>query len=140
MVAATDDVWKYDATRARVLANTTLLEEKEHAAVVLTKEAHATAALIEPPSPTPPPAPAGRAAPSDDDYEDTAIANIHVQGAGVQNIHSLISVTLDLSFVHYARWDWMGSVVKSWIWGTISPGLQDVVRQCGHTLVTPGWH
>jgi hypothetical protein len=104
MVAATDDVWKYDATRARVLANTTLLEEKEHAAVVLTKEAHATAALIEPPSPTPPPAPAGRAAPSDDDYEDTAIANIHVQGAGVQNIRSLISVTLDLSFVHYARW------------------------------------
>jgi hypothetical protein len=36
------------------------------------------AALIEPPSPTPPLAPTGCAAPSDNDYEATVIANIHI--------------------------------------------------------------
>jgi hypothetical protein len=73
----------------------------------------------------------------------------------VQNICSLISVTLDLSSTHYtywrdnvmltlgyyslsdhmlmdtmyidfSSWDQMDSVVKSWIYGTISPDLQDV--------------
>jgi hypothetical protein len=61
-------------------------------------------ALIEPPSPTPPLAPTGRAAPSDDDYEATVNASIHVQAAGIQNIRSLILVTLDLSSTHYAQW------------------------------------
>jgi hypothetical protein len=28
--------------------------------------------------------------------------------------------------------DRMDSVIKSWIWGTISPDLQDVIWQCGH--------
>jgi hypothetical protein len=46
--------------------------------VALAEEARATVALIEPPSPTPPLAPAGRAAPSDDDYEVTVDASIHV--------------------------------------------------------------
>jgi hypothetical protein len=49
-------------------------------------------------------APVGRAAPSDDDYEAIVIANIHVQATSVQNILSLVSVTLDLSSTHYARW------------------------------------
>jgi hypothetical protein len=73
-------------------------------AAVLVEEARAVVALIEPPSPTPPPAPTGRAAPSDDDYKAVVIANIHVQATGVQNIGSLISVTLDLSSLDYALW------------------------------------
>jgi hypothetical protein len=106
------------------------------------------------------PSPAGHAAPSDDDYEAAVIANIHIQATGVQNIHSLISVMLDPSSTHYARWrnnvlltlrryslslslsdhvlmdttyvkgisawDRMYSVIKSWIWCTISPDLQDI--------------
>jgi hypothetical protein len=113
-----------------------------------------------------PPAPAGRAAPLDDDYEATVIVNIHVQAAGIQNICSLISVTLDLSSTHYAwwrnnvlltlgryslsnhellnttyvgvlAWDRMDNVVKSWIWVTISPDMQGVTRQRGHT---PGFY
>jgi len=70
----------------------------------------------------------------------------------VQNIRSLISVTLDLSSTHYAHWrdnilltlgryslsghilmDTTYSVVKSWIYDTISPDLQDVTQQRGHT-------
>jgi hypothetical protein len=161
VIAATNAKKKYDATHARVLAATALLKQEEHAATALTEEAHAAASLIEPPSPTPPPAPVSCAALSDDDYEAAVISNIHVQAAGVQNIRSLISVTLDLSFAHYARWrdnvlltlghyslsdhmlldptsigvlawDRMDNIVKSWIWGTISPNLQDVVRQRGH--------
>jgi hypothetical protein len=73
-------------------------------ATALTEEARAAVALIEPPSPMSPPTPVGRTAPSDDDYKVTVIANIHVQAAGVQNIHSLISVTLDLSSSNYAQW------------------------------------
>jgi hypothetical protein len=59
---------------------------------------------IEPPLPTPPPILAGHTALSDDDYEVAVIANIHVRAAGVQNIRSLISVTLDLSSTYYAQW------------------------------------
>jgi hypothetical protein len=159
VAAAADAKKKYDATCARVLTATTLLEEEERAAAVLTEEARAAAALIEPPSPTPPrPQPAALLR---RDYEAPIITNIHVQTTGVHNIHSLISVMLDLSSVHYARWrdnilftlrhyslsdhvlldttsvgvpawNWMDIVVKSWMWGTISPDLQDVVRQRGH--------
>jgi hypothetical protein len=155
MVAAAADVKEYNAARARVLAATVLLEEEQRAATALAEEARAVAALIEPPSPMPPLAPTGRAAPLDDDYEAAVIANIHVQAAGVQNFCSPISVTLELCSSDYARWrdnvlltlgrysrsdhvlldttyvgvpawDRTGSVVKSWIWGTISPDLQDV--------------
>jgi hypothetical protein len=103
MVAAAK---KYDAASARALAGTMLLEE-EHATVILAEEVRTVVALVEPPSPTlppPPPALAGHAAPSDDDYEATVITNINVQDAGVQNICSRISVTLDLSSAHYDRW------------------------------------
>jgi hypothetical protein len=105
---------------------------------------------------------AGRAAPSDDEYEVVVIANIHVQAAGVQNICSLISITLDISSSNHVRWcnnvlltlghyslsdhmlldttyvsiptwDRMDNIIKSWIWGTISLDLQDVTWQRGHT-------
>jgi hypothetical protein len=93
---------KYDASRAQILAATVLLEEEQRAAAVLAEEDRATEALIEP-LPMLTPAPTGRATPSDDDYEAAVIANIHVEAIGVQNIHSLITVSLDLS-THYARW------------------------------------
>jgi hypothetical protein len=80
----------------------------------------------------------------------------------VQNIHSLISVTLELSSPHYTRWhnivlltlaryslsdhvlidttyvsvpswDRTDNIIKSWIYDTISPDLQDITRQCGQT-------
>jgi hypothetical protein len=95
---------RYDTARTRVLATTMLLEEEERAATVLTEEGRTATALIEPPSPTPPPAPTGCTAPSDDDYEVAVITNIHVHGAGVQNICSLISLTLDLTSMHYTWW------------------------------------
>jgi hypothetical protein len=79
MVATTVDARKrYDATHARVLAATKLLEEEQRVAAILAKEAHIAAVLIEAPSPMPPPAPVGHAAPSDDNYEAIVIANIHI--------------------------------------------------------------
>jgi hypothetical protein len=150
MVATTANaIKKYDATHTRVLATTTLLEEEKRAAAVLTEEAHAAVTLIKAPTPTPPQAPASHAAPSDDDYEAAVITNIHVKAASVQNIRSLVSVSLDLSSTHYAQWCdnilltleryslsvhvLLDSDVKSWIWGTISPNLQDITWQRGHT-------
>jgi hypothetical protein len=152
MVAVADTKKKYATARTRVLAATAHLEEEQHVAAALTKEARATVALIDPPLPTPPPAPTGHATPSNNDYEASVIANIHVQAAGMQNIHSLILVTLDHSsskcawwcnnvlltlgryslsdhvlldttYVGVPAWDQMDNVVKSWIWGTISPDL-----------------
>jgi hypothetical protein len=58
VTAAADVKKKYDAARARVLAATALLEEEQHVTVVFDEEACATAALIEPPSPTSLPTPA----------------------------------------------------------------------------------
>jgi hypothetical protein len=61
-------------------------------------------ALIEPPPPTLPTASTGGTTPSDDDYEAAVIANIHVQAADMHHIRSLISIMLDFSSTHFARW------------------------------------
>jgi hypothetical protein len=37
-------------------------------------------------------------------------------------------VLLDTTYVGVPAWNQMDSVVKSWIWGTISPDLQDVTQ------------
>jgi hypothetical protein len=37
---------------------------------------------------------------------------------------------LGTTYVDVPAWDRMDSVIKSWIWGTISPDLQDITRQC----------
>jgi hypothetical protein len=147
MVIAATNTKKYDAIRTRVVAVHALLEEEERATATLAEEACVTVALIEPPLPTPSPAPTSCAAPSDEDYEVVVIANIHVQTTSMQNIHSLVSVTLDLSSMNYGwwhgnvrltlgryslfdhmlldttyvgilAWDQMDSVIKSWIWCT----------------------
>jgi hypothetical protein len=61
-------------------------------------------AQVKPPSPTPPPYTAGCIALSDGNYEAAVITNIHIQATAMQNIYSLISVSLVLSSMHYARW------------------------------------
>jgi hypothetical protein len=48
----------------------------------------------------PPLAPTGRVASSVDDYEAAVIVNIHVHATAVQNIRSLVSVSLDLYSTH----------------------------------------
>jgi hypothetical protein len=40
---------------------------------------------------------------------------------------------LDTTSVGIPTWDRMDNVVKSWIWGTISADVQDIVSQRGHT-------
>jgi hypothetical protein len=163
MVATTIDAkQRYATAHAQVLSTTALLEGEDRAPVILIEEAHATTTLIEPLSRASPPAPSSRTALSDDDYEVAVIANIHIQAVDVQNIRSLVLVTLDLSSTHYTRWrdnilltvwcyslsdrvlldttcvgvlawERMASVIKLWIWGTISPDLHDVTWQCGYT-------
>jgi hypothetical protein len=105
MVATTIDAkQRYATAHAQVLSTTALLEGEDRVPVILIEEAHATTTLIEPPSRASPPAPASRTALWDDDYEVAVIANIHIQAVDVQNIRSLVLVTLDLSSTHYTRW------------------------------------
>jgi hypothetical protein len=154
---------KADAARARVLAAAALLEEEQQTAATLEDEARAASFLIEPPPPTSKTETGGPSlAPNTVDYEAAVIANLHVQATGVLNICSLVSVVLDSSSTHYARWrdnvlltlrryaltdhvlsdatfpnvpawDRMDIIVRSWIYNTISPELQDMTRQNGHT-------
>ncbi|CAN6354820.1 unnamed protein product [Urochloa humidicola] len=92
------------------------------------------------------------------DPTDPLVAQLHLQAAGVQNIRALVSVVLDPTSSFYGRWRdqvllalrryalddhvttdtpaegqdplWLrlDSVVLSWIFGTISLDLQDIVR------------
>jgi hypothetical protein len=39
---------------------------------------------------------------------------------------------LDTTYIGIPAWDRMDNVIKSWIWGTTSPDIQDVTQQCGH--------
>ena len=91
------------------------------------------------------------------------VAQLHLQAAGVQNIRALVTVLLDPTSSSYGRWRdqvllalrryalddhvlldtpvvardmvWLrlDSVVMSWIFGTISLDLQDIVRIHGGT-------
>jgi hypothetical protein len=95
-------------------------------------------------------------------HKAAAIVNLHSQVVVVQNIRSLIHVVLDLATNNYSRWrdevllvvdmysldshilddapaptipDWahMDCVLKSWISGSISPELVEMVMQRGAT-------
>jgi hypothetical protein len=95
-------------------------------------------------------------------YEDTVIANLHIQVAVVPNVRSLVNIVLDATSDNYAWWcdymllaltryaladhiesndafpdnpGWtrMDVVVLSWLTNTISPDLMEVVRECGRT-------
>ena len=97
------------------------------------------------------------------DPTDPMVAQLHLQAAGVQNIRALVSVLLDPASSSYGRWRdqvlltlrcyalddhvlvdspievrdvaWLrlDSVAMSWIFGTISLDLQDLVRTHGGT-------
>ena len=97
------------------------------------------------------------------DPTDPMVAQLHLQAAGVQNIKALVSVLLDPTSSSYGRWRdqvllalcryalddhilldtpveaqdlvWLclDSVALSWIFGTISLDLQDIVRTHGGT-------
>jgi len=97
------------------------------------------------------------------DPTDPMVAQLHLQAAGVQNIRALVSVLLDHASCSYGRWRdqvllalrryalddhvlvdlpieardvaWLrlDSVAMSWIFGTISLDLQDLVRTHGGT-------
>jgi hypothetical protein len=155
MVAAAEEAKKKAAAaRTSVLAAAALLEQEQRAATVLDEAAQAAVQLIEASAPPSTPAPDGSSSSTDDDYEAAIIANLHVQASSVQNIRSLVTVVLDASSAHYARWrdnvlltlwryalsdhvlsddtfirvhawDRMDMAVKSWLYGTISFELQD---------------
>jgi hypothetical protein len=103
---------------------------------------------------TPPPTPD---APHASGLNADHIAALHAQTAGLQNIRSLVSVVLDPTSSHYPRWRgqvlftlrryafddvatpssraWslMDSVVLSWLHGTITVELQDIIRDQADT-------
>jgi hypothetical protein len=90
-------------------------------------------------------------------HEAAAIINLHAQAVAVQNIYTLISTVLDMESNNYTRWrhqmllvlgrfslrrhvladttdhtypDWehMDCVVMTWLLGTTSPDLEEIVR------------
>ncbi|CAN6292225.1 unnamed protein product [Urochloa humidicola] len=100
-------------------------------------------------------------------HEAAAVINLHAQAVGVQNIRSLVHHVLDLATGNYTRWqdqfllvlgkysledhvlddspapdfpDWvrMDCVVKSWIAGTISTELVEIVME-GNSTARAVW-
>jgi hypothetical protein len=163
MVVAVDEVKKKAiAVRTCVLVTAMLLEQEQHATTALDEVAQDVVRLIEVSTPPSTTAPDGSSSSNTDDYEATVITNLHVQAFDVQNILSPVSVLLDASSMHYAHWrdnvlltlwryalsdhvlsddtfvavfawDRMDMLVKSWLYDTISPEIQDVTRQRDHT-------
>lgn len=95
-------------------------------------------------------------------HEAAAIINLHAQAVTVQNIRHLVPLVLDVTSTNFPRWceaflltlgkyslqnhvfsaaaalgflDWvqMDCVVRSWLVGTLSPELADVVMEHGAT-------
>jgi hypothetical protein len=103
--AAKDMKKKAEAVRAWALAAVTLMEDKQHSAAALEEEACDAALWITDPSPPPKPETGGPSQPSDAaDYKATVVTNLHIQPASVHNICSLVSIMLDPTSMHYARW------------------------------------
>jgi hypothetical protein len=146
--------------RKRV-ASRALEQECALAATLTAQMATAQRLAIGPPpvdQGTPPPTPdAPRASILDADHITDHIAALHAQAAGLQNIRSLVSVVLDPASSHYPRWrgqvlltlwryalddvatslSWawslMDSMVLSWLHGTITVELQDIIRDQADT-------
>ncbi|XP_034585377.1 uncharacterized protein [Setaria viridis] len=144
---------------ARVRAATAALDREREAASALAQAAvsaqqhaaRANASDVDGGHGAPPPDAAS--------LEALAVANLHAQAAGVQNIRSLVSVVLELSSPHYNQWRdlvlltlgrysladhvtsdvvvdtpaWhrMDCVVLSWIYGTVSTKLMDLIHVRG---------
>jgi hypothetical protein len=152
---------KVAATCRHVMAARQLLDEEQATAVDLEWQAATTKKLV-----------LGftssstkELATNSSSYEDTVVANLHIQEAGVPNIRSLMNIVLDATSDNYARWHdnmlltpmrhalinhvvsddafpdnlgWtrMDTIVLSCLTNTISPGLMEVVRERGRTA----WH
>jgi hypothetical protein len=145
-----------EASRDRERAATLALQQERAMSVALTAQMATTQRLLlghggsEAPPPTPEASLASRL---DADH----IAALHTQAAGLHNIRSLVSIVLDPTSSHYPRWRgqvlltlrhyalvdhvlddivappspaWslMDTVVLSWLHGTITVELQDIIR------------
>jgi hypothetical protein len=143
------------AAHRRARAARTLLEE-EQAAAALEKAAVAARQLVLSSS-----SGLNHTPPSSSSYEETVIADLHLQAAAVLNVRSLVNIVLDSTSTTYASWrdlmmmvleryaldhvnsdvasstdpGWrrMDSVVLNWISNSITPELYQVVRERGAT-------
>jgi hypothetical protein len=143
------------AARRRARAARTLLEEEQTTAA-LEKATVAARQLV--PGSSSSTTHTSSAASS---YEETVVADLHLQAAAVLNVRSLVNIVLDSSSTTYASWrdlmmmveryalldhvdsdvalstdpGWrrMDSVVLNWISNSITPELHQVVRERGAT-------
>jgi hypothetical protein len=151
------------ASQERERAASRALEQERALAATLTAQMTTAQRIVIGPPPvdqeTPLPTPE---APHASGLDVDHIAALHAQAAGLQNIRSLVSVVLDPASSHYPRWRgqvlltlrryalddhvlddvatppsraWslMDSVVLSWLHGTITVELQDIIRDQADT-------
>jgi hypothetical protein len=142
------------ASRERERAASLAVERERALGAALTTQMATTQRLLgrPPTAPVEPPED-----PLASDLDADLIAALHAQAAGLHNIRALVSVVLDLASSHYPRWrgqvlltlrrfvlddhvlvdhdappprSWclMDSVVLSWLHGTITVELQDIIR------------
>jgi hypothetical protein len=147
------------ASRERERAASLALERELALGAALTTQMATTQRLLgrPPVAPVEPPED-----PRDSDLDADLIAALHAQAAGLHNIRALVSVVLDPASSHYPRWrgqvlltlrrfvlddhvlvnhdappprSWrlMDSVVLSWLHGTITVELQDIIRDHADT-------
>ena len=147
------------ASRERERAASLALERERALGAALTTQMVTTQRLLG----RPPVAPVDHPEdPRDSDLDADLIAALHAQAAGLHNIRALVSVVLDPASSHYPRWrgqvlltlrrfvlddhvlvdhdappprSWclMDSVVLSWLHGTITVELQDIIRDQADT-------
>jgi hypothetical protein len=141
------------ASQERERAASRALEQERALATTLTAQMATAQRLVIGPPPvaqeTPPPTPE---APHASGLDADHIAALHAQAAGLHNIRSLVSIVLDPASSHYPRWRgqvlltlrryvlddvdsppspaWslMDTVVLSWLHGTITVELQDIIH------------
>jgi hypothetical protein len=147
------------ASRERERAASLALERERALGAALTTQMVTTQRLLgrPPVAPVEPPED-----PLASDLDADLIAALHAQAAGLHNIRALVSVVLDPASPHYPRWQgqvlltlrrfilddhilldhdappprsWclMDSVVLSWLHGTITVELQDIIRDQADT-------
>jgi hypothetical protein len=147
------------ASRERERAASLALERERALGAALTTQMATTQRLLGrlPVAPVEPPED-----PLASDLDADLIAALHAQAAGLHNIRALVSVVLDPASSHYPRWrgqvlltlrrfvlddhvlvdhdappprSWclMDSVVLSWLHGTITVELQDIIRDQADT-------
>jgi hypothetical protein len=126
------------ASRERERAASLAVERERALGAALTTQMATTQRLLgrPPTAPVEPPED-----PLASDLDADLIAALHAQAAGLHNIRALVSVVLDLASSHYpvgedrsfsrfggSSWCLMDSVVLSWLHGTITVELQDIIR------------